>query len=77
MLLCKSLHLIAIIFGSLRRAGGFLGCRRVVFRLPEIAYFHSSIRNRISAITASQKAGMAALVVFFVTGFVLLMRVRE
>src|ERR1700759_4473378 len=31
----------------------------------------------ITAATASQKAGMAVLVVFFVTGFVLLMRVRE
>ena len=31
----------------------------------------------ITAATASQKAGMAVLVVFFVTGFALLMRVRE
>jgi UMF1 family MFS transporter len=31
----------------------------------------------VTAITASQKAGMAVLVVFFVTGMALLMRVRE
>ena len=31
----------------------------------------------ITAATASQKAGMAVLVAFFVTGFALLMRVRE
>ena len=31
----------------------------------------------ITAVTASQKAGMAVLVVFFVTGLALLMRVRE
>jgi UMF1 family MFS transporter len=31
----------------------------------------------ITAVTASQKAGMAVLVVFFVTGMALLMRVRE
>jgi UMF1 family MFS transporter len=31
----------------------------------------------ITAVTASQKAGMAVLVVFFVAGFALLMRVRE
>jgi len=31
----------------------------------------------ITAITASQKAGMAVLVVFFVTGLALLARVRE
>jgi UMF1 family MFS transporter len=31
----------------------------------------------ITAATASQKAGMAVLVVFFVTGFALLMRVRD
>ena len=31
----------------------------------------------ITAATASQKAGMAVLVVFFVAGFALLMRVRE
>jgi UMF1 family MFS transporter len=31
----------------------------------------------VTAITASQKAGMAVLVVFFVIGMALLMRVRE
>ena len=31
----------------------------------------------ITAVTASQKAGMAVLVVFFVAGLALLMRVRE
>ena len=31
----------------------------------------------VTAVTASQKAGMAVLVVFFVTGMALLMRVRE
>jgi UMF1 family MFS transporter len=31
----------------------------------------------VTAYTASQKAGMAVLVVFFTTGMVLLMRVKE
>ena len=31
----------------------------------------------VTAVTASQKAGMAVLVVFFVTGMVLLMMVKE
>jgi len=31
----------------------------------------------VTAYTASQKAGMAVLVVFFVTGMALLMRVKE
>jgi hypothetical protein len=31
----------------------------------------------ITGVTASQKAGMAVLVVFFVTGLALLMRVRD
>ena len=39
--------------------------------------FETLLIGAVTAVTASQKAGMAVLVVFFVTGMVLLMMVRE